>query len=462
MLPLACLSMLSLGTPPPANGQPTPKPPPGAASEPPRGAAGRVPGAASQPGQVASGPISLTLESALGTARAYSQQFQTALVAAASAREDVLQARTALLPTLTYFNQYIYTQGDHTLSGIFVANDGVHVYNSQANVHAELFSITNQANYRKAMFAAAAAQARQDIARRGLIATVVSAYYGLIAAQRHLANAQTALKEAQQFFDITQKLERGGEAAHADVVKAELNVEQRKRDLQEAQLNVEKARINLGVTLFPNVDQVFNIEDDLAKMAPLTTLSDIQSDAISRSPDMRAAEATLKSANYGVSAAKGAYYPSLVLDYWYGIDANVFAIRGPDDRKNLGSVAQGTVNIPVWNWGATRSRVRQAELQQQQAQADLTFAQRVLQSTISSSYAEAQTSLAEIDSLKRSLDLSVESLRLTILRYEAGEATALEVSDAQSTLAQARNAYDDGLARYRVALAGLQILTGSL
>jgi len=239
-------------------------------------------------------------------------------------------------------------------------------------------------------------------------------------------------------------------------------VEQRKRDLQEAQLNVEKARINLGVTLFPNVDQEFNIEDDLAKIAPLPALSDIQSEAISRSPDMRAAEATLKSANYGVNAAKGAYYPSLVFDYWYGIDANVFGIRGPDDRKNLGSVAQGTVNIPVWNWGATRSRVRQAELQQQQAQADLTFAQRSLQSTIGTSYAEAQTSLGELDSLKRSLDLSVESLRLTILRYEAGEATALEVSDAQSTLAQARNAYDDGLARYRVALASLQILTGSL
>ena len=431
-LPLACLSTLSMATPPP------------------------------QPEQVASGPVSLTLESALASARAYSQQFQTAVVAAASAREDVLQARTALLPTLTYFNQYIYTQGNRTPSGVFVANDGVHVYNSQANVHGELFSITNRANYRKAMFAAAAAQARQDIARRGLIATVVSAYYGLIAAQRHLANAQTALKEAQQFFDITQKQERGGEVARADVVKADLNVEQRKRDLQEAQLNVEKARINLGVTLFPNVDQEFNIEDDLAKIAPLPALSDIQSEAISRSPDMRAAEATLKSANYGVNAAKGAYYPSLVFDYWYGIDANVFGIRGPDDRKNLGSVAQGTVNIPVWNWGATRSRVRQAELQQQQAQADLTFAQRSLQSTIGTSYAEAQTSLGELDSLKRSLDLSVESLRLTILRYEAGEATALEVSDAQSTLAQARNAYDDGLARYRVALASLQILTGSL
>jgi len=75
---------------------------------------------------------------------------------------------------------------------------------------------------------------------------------------------------------------------------------------------------------------------------------------------------------------------------------------------------------------------------------------------------EAQTALAQVNSLRHSADLSVESLRLTILRYQAGEATALEVSDAQSTLVQARNAYDDGLARYRVALAGIQTLTGTL
>ena len=54
-----------------------------------------------------------------------------------------------------------------------------------------------------------------------------------------------------------------------------------------------------------------------------------------------------------------------------------------------------------------------------------------------------------------------ESLRLTNLRYQAGEATALEVVDAQTTLLQARNAYDDGLVRYRLALANLQTLTGA-
>jgi outer membrane protein TolC len=57
--------------------------------------------------------------------------------------------------------------------------------------------------------------------------------------------------------------------------------------------------------------------------------------------------------------------------------------------------------------------------------------------------------------------LSNDNLRLNTLRYQAGEATILELVDAQNTLNQARNAYDDGLARYRVALANLQTLTGT-
>jgi len=68
---------------------------------------------------------------------------------------------------------------------------------------------------------------------------------------------------------------------------------------------------------------------------------------------------------------------------------------------------------------------------------------------------------SQVDSLKRSVELSADSLRLTLLRYQAGEVTVLEVVDAQTTLTQARNARADGLARYRLALAELQTLTGA-
>ena len=59
------------------------------------------------------------------------------------------------------------------------------------------------------------------------------------------------------------------------------------------------------------------------------------------------------------------------------------------------------------------------------------------------------------------MELSADSLNLTRLRYSAGEVTVLEVVDAQSTLVQARNAYDDGKLRYRLAIANLQSITGA-
>jgi outer membrane protein TolC len=121
-----------------------------------------------------------------------------------------------------------------------------------------------------------------------------------------------------------------------------------------------------------------------------------------------------------------------------------------------------TLNIPVWNWGVTRSKIKQAELKQAQAKIDLTLAERTLQGNIAAADSEGRAAQAQLDSLRGSVQLSVESLRLTLLRYTAGEAAALEVVDAQSTVTQARNAYDDGLVRYKVALANLQALTGSL
>ena len=81
---------------------------------------------------------------------------------------------------------------------------------------------------------------------------------------------------------------------------------------------------------------------------------------------------------------------------------------------------------------------------------------------IKSLYAEAETALNELGGLNRSAELADESLRLTTLRYKSGEATVLEVVDAQSTFAQSSFAYQDGAVRYRVALANLQTLTGVL
>jgi len=416
---------------------------------------------ASPNGTASAGSLTLSLADAITRARTYTQQVYSAEIAAQIAHEDSVQAHAALLPTLTSFNQFIYTQPNGRPSGIFVSNDGPHVYNNQAVVHGDLYAPTKRADYQRALANEAVARARTEIAARGLIAVVVQNYYALVVARRKTGNAEQSLREASQFLDITQKLEQGGEAAHADVVKAQIQVEQRQRDLQDVQLAGEKARLGFGVLLFADYGQQFSVIDDLDKGPTLPALTEIQTRAGNNSPDIRAAQATVQAETHEVASTRSAMLPSLSLDYFYGINANQFAVSDPEHFRNLGSSAQATLTIPVWTWGAARSKVRQAQLRLEQARNDLSLTERQLLANLNSFYLEADSAAMQVASLRHSMELSAESLRLTVLRYESGEAVALEVADAQTTVAQARNAYDDGLVRYRMAVASLQTLTGA-
>jgi outer membrane protein TolC len=419
-----------------------------------------------QQGTPATSPaLRLTLQDALARARKNSTQFQSALTDAGLAREDKIQARDALLPGVNYNTQALYTQSNGPGNPVrYIANNSVHEYISQGNVH-QILDLASISSFRRASAAAAVARAKAEIASRGLVVTVVQSYYAVAAAQQKLQSAQKAADEGERFFKLTQDLEHGGEVAHSDVIKAELQLQERRRQLLEAQLAFLNSRLDLAVLIFPDFNDNYEVADDLHSAVPLPTLAEVQQRAARDNPDLGAALAAVREAGSGVTGARAGYLPSLALDYWYGIDAPRFAansVINGQKLSNLGSSASATLSIPIWNWGATQSRIKQAELRRSQAQRELSLAQRKLLAEIRSLYAEAETALNELAGLNRSAELAAESLRLITLRYKDGEATVLEVVDAQTTNALANSAYQDGAVRYRVSLANLQTLTGVL
>ena len=408
-----------------------------------------------------SSPLRLTLADALDRARQNSVVYQAALTDARIAHEDKKQSLAALLPSVNYNNSAIYTQGTGVDNQVrFIANNAVHEYISQGNAH-EALDLAGIAEARRAAANAAVAKARVEIASRGLVVTVVESYFGVAAAEKKLAVAQKADDEGDRFLKLANDLEKGGEVAHSDVIKAQLQMNDRRRQLQEAKLALLNARLDLAVLIFPSLDESYEVADDLHAPVTLGSSEEIEARAARDNPDIRAALETVNASNHGVSAARAGYLPGLDLDYFYGIDATHFATR-TNGVSNLGSSAVATVNIPVWNWGTTQSKIKQAEFQRDQAKRELSLAQRKLLAELKSLYAEAQTAADELSNLQRSAELAAESLRLTTLRYKSGESTVLEVVDAQTTAALADAAYEDGAVRYRVALANLQTLTGEL
>jgi outer membrane protein TolC len=412
----------------------------------------------------------ITLTQAIERAQSADTAYASAVADAGITANDRGIAGAALLPGIVYHNQYLYTQPLHvngkpvpdSSTPRFIANNGIHEYVSQAVV-TETIGGSGLADYGKARADAAAARARLEVARRGLVSTVVAGYYGVLTADAKLAVMQRALDEATHFGKISSQLEQGGEVAHADTIKANLQLQQRQRDLGDAKLAAEKARLDLGVLLFPDPRIPYTLTADLTAPAPeLPQREQINAAAKNYSPDLRAAIEAFHSANLELVSSRLSYLPSLTLNYNYGIDAAQFATHAPDGSRNLGYSASATLDIPVWDWFTTRDKIRQSSIRRNLARVELTNTQRQLVASLEELYSEAEEAHTQLMTLDDSVRDARESLRLTNLRYSSGEAPALEVVDAQNTLIATESSRADGAARYYTALANLQTLTGNM
>lgn len=431
---------------------------------------------AALPSSVPAQPVVITLEEALKRAQANEPAFATALADSKVAGLDKSIARAGMLPSARFNGQGLYVQpnGLNEIGGEGVTSTDPKFVSADARprefiaqgVVDETLGLGGIAAVRRANAASAVAAAELEIARRGLVATVTGLYYGVSAADHKLAIAQQAENEAADFTKLTSQREQAREAAHADTIKAQLQQQQRERELSDAKLNADKARLELGVLLFPDPRTPYTINIPKTP-GTLASREEVNQLAAKNNAELKSALATLSVSGADVLAAQAAYLPSVGLNYTYGIDANEFAANGPLTpdgirARNLGYSASVTVSLPVWDWLATEHKVKQSEIKRDAAKVALTATQRHLIAQLEESYAEAQAARNQLASLDTSVATAAESLRLTKLRYSGGDATVLEVVDAQAAFIAAENAREDGRVRYETALTQLQTLTGTM
>jgi outer membrane protein TolC len=412
-----------------------------------------------------SAPLRITLQDAIARARKLSPTLATALANARVAADAAVQARAAVLPNVNGVSQYLYTEGNGTLAARFIANNGVHEYIAQADVHQAL-SGPLLFQYRRAGLLKAVANDQAMIAERGLLVTVVQAYSTLYGAQGKLTTAQDTLTAARNFLTITEERQKNGDAAFADVLKARIQAADAESAVNNAQLLLDQSRVALALLIFEDVNQPYQLADDPSQVLSLPPREEAQALAATSNPELESAENNAKAAGKDLTAARLGYLPSLSFDYYYGIDANQFATEFtlPNGRtaQNLGYSALGSLTVPIFTWGSTWSKVRDAKSLNQAAQTNLGYARRKAVGDFQLFYQEAQVASHDLEVRQQAYDDAVQSGKLTLLQYRAGDATALEVVTAESAVDTESAALYDAKTRFATAIANLATLTGRL
>jgi outer membrane protein TolC len=416
-------------------------------------------------GQSAQSLNSLTLDEALRLANAIASSFQQAGLNERIAAEDVKQAQAAFLPRVTTPLSYLYTSPALGLppatprTPSYLANNAISEYQAYLNVAGDIdIAGRLRATLAKNRALLAAAHAGTEVARRALSQAVIEAYYGLALATAQLRAAELNLAAAEEFERITSLLFSGGEVASVDLTRAQLQTVARRDELERARANEQVAAGSLRVLVGYDFTTPISTTD-LALGAPVDSeFQQFKVDDISHRPEFAQFEAQLRAAREEVRIARADRLPQLSYSLLGGFDTD--SLKAPRLKEHTGVSGALSLSIPIFDWGASRSRERQARLRAQVAENERTIALRGFTQQFYAAQTQVISAATRIRLAGAGITQAQNNVNASIARYRAGEAQIIEVTDALTTLAAQRFALYQAIFDYQTALARLRQAAG--
>lgn len=291
-----------------------------------------------------------------------------------------------------------------------------------------------------------------------LILSVKTAYYNLMRACAQQSVAQAAVDVAQERLKNTETRQRAGTVPVFDLRSAQVDLANLNQSLIQAQNQVFLAQAAMNAVLGIDVN---NPTQAIGMTVPVSTESiDIPSavdQAYARRPEVKVAQSAITINETNVKLAKTGSLPSLNLS---GGSTYNFNAAGLNPASVTWSLSL-SLSAPLWDGGVTKAKVREARADVQNSvdalsQTKLAVAQQVRNAGLS-----LQESATRTKTTADAVGLAEEALRLANVRYEAGIATPVEVTNAESQLTQARANHVNAQYDYAVALAQVQRATSS-
>lgn len=407
----------------------------------------------------------LTLDEALRLANVQASTYQSAVLNERIAAEDVKQARAAFLPKVSAPLAYLYTSPAHGLppgeprAPSFIAADAIGAYEAFASVSGD-FDIAGKLRATLARNRAllAAAHAGTDVAKRALAQAVVEAYYGLALANAQHRAAEENLASAEEFERITSLLLTGGEVAAVDLTRAQLQTLTRRDELERARVNDLVAAGALRVLVGYESERPINTTDLTLALPTSSEYLLFKAEDVSRRPELIQFDQELRAARQEITIARADRLPSLSYSINGGFNSD--SLREPRLHQHTGVSAGISLNIPIFDRGATRSRERQARLRAELTENERTLALRGFTQQFYAARAQAASAEGRIRLARDGVAKAQDNLAASIARYRAGEAQIVEVTDAQTTLVEQRSALYQAIFDYQTALSRLRQATG--
>jgi outer membrane protein TolC len=421
----------------------------------------QLPGAA----QVTSAPSTLSLEQAIQLAI----QNNLATLLARERRQEAeglkQESRAGLLPNISgtayqaNITENIAALGFQpgTFPGIQTTFLGpFNNFDARARLVQSIFNLSAIRNYQVGRAGVRVAALQEELAREQVASFTALTYLEVLRSDRAVSAAQANVELAQTLLKLAEDQRNAGVATGVDVTRAQTRLAQEQVRLAQAQTSSEQARLNLQRVVGLPLESPMTLTDELRFTdEPVSAVNIFVEQAEQNRREVRIAEEQLHLSGLERRAIQAEYLPSLEFVGDYGVSGITPAkIDLPTRRAAI------QLNVPIFNGGLTQGRVTVAASRERQAELELGSVRGQVEEDVRLSLATLRTAVAQVRAADETVRLAQRELEMSQDRFRAGVADNLEVVNAQTALANARDAQVTALAQYNAARLNLAASTG--
>ena len=386
----------------------------------------------------------------------------SALSANQAAQELIEQGKALYRPTVNFNAEANQIGSDiRYLNNTPPGNSNFHTYKYGVDARQPIYRKQNLVQMDQAATQVSQADKQLYLSQQSLILRTTQVYFEVLIAQDKidLIAAQKAailsqLDQAKATFEVgTATITDVNEAqARYDLILAQENAAVNEYEI--AKRSVQAITGDIPQTLAP-------VKADIKTNAIMQSMDKWLEVAAQNNLNIQIQQDTLKYSEQEIERAKAGHLPTLdaVASYSDNYASGSVSVFGAGNELKTGSVGL-QLQIPLYQGGATTSRVRQAVLNKQKALNDVEFARRQAELETQRAYLNLNTSIAQVKAYEQALISSQSQVDSTKLGYEVGVRTSVDVLNAQQQFFSAKRDLLQSRYNYLVNIIRLKAASG--
>jgi outer membrane protein len=270
---------------------------------------------------------------------------------------------------------------------------------------------------------------------QNIMASVMTGYYDIVRQQAYIKTIDQSIDVAQKRLDIVKTQQNVGMANNADLFQSQLDLNALLQSKQSQLLIVDQAKTDLLTMLSLKPDSTIIVSDTIIVDRSII-LGNILSD-IGKNAEIMAADDQVKINRFIVKEVGAQRYPTVRASAGYNFSRNQTSAGNVLFNQSSGPIAGITLGIPIYNGSIYRRQQKVAEINVKNATLQKDILIRDFTGNAVRTYQSYASTLVQLDTQQRNVELAQKLLDLVLLRFQLRQATIVEVRQAQESFENA-------------------------